>query len=84
MLSKKILTIQECQFSLPNDFEGTLGDALMLLAKHRLQSESNQKINIKDEECDCYTELIKDDAILCSIKYALCKLSEDGTKWYPL
>jgi len=54
MLSKKLLTIQECQFSLPNDFEGTLGDALMLLAKHRLQSESNQKINIKDEECDCY------------------------------
>ena len=81
MLSKKLLTIQECQFSLPDDFEGTLGDALMLLAKHRLQSESNHKINRKNNDTDCYIELRKDNDIRCSIKYALCKLSEDGTKW---
>ena len=39
MLSKKLLSIQECQFSLPDDFDGTLGDALMLLAKKRLEAE---------------------------------------------
>lgn len=81
MTSKKLLTIEDCKFSLPNDFEGTLGEALMLLAKHRLQSESNQKIKRKDNKTDCYTELVNDDDIKCAIKYKLCKLSEDGTKW---
>lgn len=84
MLSKKLLTIQECQFSLPDDFEGTLGDALMLLAKHRLNSELNQKVNRKDNNIDGYEELKKDNDIRCSIKYALCKLSKDGTKWDTL
>ena len=37
MLSKKLLTIKECQFNLPDNFDGTLGDALMLLAKKRLE-----------------------------------------------
>lgn len=76
--------MKECQFNLPDDFNGTLGDALMLLAKHRLQSESNQDINKVDNDTNCYTELDNNNDILCSIKYALCKLSEDGTKWESL
>ena len=84
MVGKKLLTIQECHFTLPDDFEGTLGDALMLLARRRLESESQNKVNREDNEKDCYTTLASKDDIKCSIKYALCKLSEDGTKWENL
>ena len=84
MLSNRLLTIQECQFSLPNDFNGTLGDALMLLAKCRLKSEENNKINLKDVNISCYDSLCMDNNISCSIKYALSKLSEDGSKWENL
>ena len=79
MVSKKLLTIQECQFNLPDDFDGTLGDALMLLAKKRLKAESKNKINKEDNDSDCYITLVNNDDIKRSIKYALCKLSKDGT-----
>lgn len=86
MVSKKLLTIYECQFNLPDNFDGTLGDALMLLAKRRLEAESKNKVNKVDvnkvdNDFDCYTTLVNNEDIKCSIKYALCKLSEDGTKW---
>ncbi len=84
MVSKKLLSIKECYFNLPDDFEGTLGDALMLLAKKRLESESKDKINKEDDSADCYAKLITDEDIKCSIKYSLCKLSDDGTKWETL
>ena len=84
MVSKKLLTIQECQFNLPDDFDGTLGDALMLLAKKRLEAESKNKVNREDNDSDCYTTLMNNDDIKCTIKYALYKLSEDGTKWENL
>lgn len=71
-------------FQFTRRFYGTLGEALLLLAQHRLQSETNQKINLETEDCNCYTRLINDDDIKCSIKYALCKLSEDKTKWETL
>ena len=80
MVSKKLLTIQEWQFNLPDDFDGTLGDALMLLAKKRLEAESKNKVNREDNDSDCYTTLVNNEDIKCSIKYALYKLSEDGTK----
>ena len=57
MKSNKLLSIQECHFNLPDDFNGTLGDALLLLAQHRLQSESDKKINYENKDCDCYTRL---------------------------
>ena len=84
MLSNRLLTIQECQFSLPNDFNGTLGDALMLLAKCRLNAEENNKINLKDVNISCYDSLYMDNNISCSIKYTLSKLSEDGSRWENL
>lgn len=84
MVGKKLLSIQECYFTLPDDFEGTLGDALMLLAKRRLESESQNKVNREDNEADCYTTLANKEDEKCFIKYALCKMSEDGTKWETL
>lgn len=84
MKSNKLLSIQECHFNLPDDFNGTLGDALLLLAQHRLQSESDKKVNSENENCNCYTRLMNDNDVKCSIKYALCKLSDDKTKWETL
>lgn len=80
----KLLSIQECHFNLPDDFDGSLGDALMLLAKYRLQCESDKKVNRKNDYGDCYRDLIENNDINCSIKYALCKISDDGTKWETL
>ena len=40
--NNKVLNIQNCYFRLPQDFEGTCGDALMLLALQRLEREQQQ------------------------------------------
>lgn len=40
----KVLYIQDCYFKLPKDFNGTCGNALMLLALHRLEQEERQSI----------------------------------------
>lgn len=40
----KVLYIQDCYFRLPENFSGTCGDALMLLAKRRLEQEKEQAI----------------------------------------
>ena len=81
MLSKKLLTIYNCQFSLPDDFKGTLGEALMLLAEYRLKSENENKIEKQDNDINHYEILQKNDSIKCAISYALSKLSEDKTQW---
>lgn len=84
MKSNKLLSIHECHFNLPDNFNGTLGEALLLLAQHRLQSEKSQKVNLETRDCNCYTKLINDNDIKCSIKYTLYKLSDDKTKWETL
>lgn len=84
MLTKKLLSIGECQFSLPDDFEGTLGDALLLLANYRLESEKTKSINRVDMDAPCYDELRNENDIKCAIKYSLSRVSEDGTRWETL
>lgn len=84
MLTKKLLSIGECQFSLPDDFEGTLGDALLLLANHRLEAEKNKSISREDIDTPCYDKLRTKNDIKCAIKYSLSKVSEDGTQWETL
>ncbi len=85
MLTKKLLSIGECQFSLPDDFEGSLGDALLLLANHRLEAEKNKGINREEDiNIPCYDKLRTENDIKCAIKYSLSKVSEDGTKWETL
>ena len=44
MVSNKLFYIKECWFNLPDDFNGTCGEALMLLAKYRLEQENKNKI----------------------------------------
>ena len=40
----KILCVKDCYFRLPEDFNGTCGDALMLLASRRLEQEKEQNV----------------------------------------
>ena len=40
----KVLHIKDCYFRLPEDFNGTCGDALMLLALRRLEQEKEQNV----------------------------------------
>lgn len=40
----KVLYIRDCYFRLPENFDGTCGNALMLLALHRLEQEEQQAI----------------------------------------
>ena len=49
MVSNKLFYIEECWFNLPDNFNGTCGDALMLLAKYRLEQESKNKIGSENE-----------------------------------
>lgn len=41
----KVLHIQDCYFKLPEDFNGTCGNALMLLGLHRSRQEKEQSIS---------------------------------------
>lgn len=40
----KVLCVKDCYFRLPEDFNGTCGDALMLLASRRLEQEKEQNV----------------------------------------
>ena len=40
----KVLCVKESYFRLPEDFNGTCGDALMLLALRRLEQEKEQNV----------------------------------------
>lgn len=49
MKSKNLFVIKECYFNLPDDFNGTCGNALMLLAMQRLEQEKSGTVNVLSE-----------------------------------
>ena len=51
MVSNKLFYIEECWFNLPDNFNGTCGEALMLLAKYRLEQERKNEL---DEKSNTY------------------------------
>jgi hypothetical protein len=87
MLSSKLLYIKDCNFALPDDFEGSLGDALSLLAEYRLKKEKENKITNRPFSPSLpttYEDLQNNDNAKCSVHYAIYKISEDGTSWEPI
>ena len=46
MKTNKTLHIMECYFNLPDDFNGSLGDALMLMAHRAKEAELYNEINV--------------------------------------
>jgi hypothetical protein len=85
MKSKKIMQIFECCLNLPDDFEGTLLDALKLLVQCREEAENKNKINRYEkqnyENDDGFSLLWNNDDIKCLISYGFAELNEDGTDW---
>lgn len=45
----RMLHIKECYFKLPEDFNGSIGDILLLMANRYLQSEAYKEINERNE-----------------------------------
>ena len=85
MLSKKIFKIDDCCFNLPDDFNGTCGEALMLLAQYRLEQEKQSKINVtpKDLTNDCYKACLYAETGKAAITYQIYDLQDNGT-WKPM
>lgn len=84
MVSKKIFLINDCCFNLPDDFNGTCGDALMLLAQYRLEQEKNNKIDRHETfEGSAYKQCMSMPDLKASISYAMCELNDDG-QWDTL
>lgn len=69
MKTNKILHITECYFNLPDDFMGTLGNALMLLANAALQAEAYKEIE-RSEKCTLEA-LENKDRVKCIMGYEL-------------
>lgn len=88
MISDKLFYIEEARFNLPDDFTGTTGEALMLLAKYRLEQESkNKKIyNIEETNCviykdngepNMYHSLLNNNKTKASLAYSFLKLDKE-------
>ena len=84
MVSNKLFYIEECWFNLPDDFNGTCGEALMLLAKYRLEQERKNKIGSESELLkkddgseDLYTSLVSSDNRKATLGHAFLKLDEE-------
>ena len=81
MKSKKIMQITDCNLNLPDNFEGSLLDALKLLVQYREEAESKNNVNKHSEEENGFDLLWNNDNIKCLISYGFSELNEDGTDW---
>lgn len=84
MVSSKLFYIKECWFNLPDDFNGTCGEALMLLAKYRLGQENKNKIGAENELLkkddgseDLYATLVSKNDRKATLAHAFLKLNEE-------
>ena len=84
MVSKKLFYIKECWFNLPDNFNGTCGEALMLLTKYRLEQENKNKIGAENELLkkddgseDLYTTLVSKNDRKATLAHAFLKLDEE-------
>jgi hypothetical protein len=89
MNSKKLFYIDSCWFNLPDDFNGTITDALELLLQYRKQSVLENKINVEvNEEMDLnkrrtdnYNRLMTTDDIKCSMNVGMSQYNKGTKEW---
>ena len=62
--------IENSYFKLPEDFEGTCGNALMLLALHRLEQEERQSISNETNNENRVTDFWNSDR-KCTMAYRI-------------
>jgi len=80
MKSKKLMHIQDCFINLPDDFNGTLLDALKLLVQFREEAETKNNVARHEEE-DNLTYLWANDNIKVTMSYGFAELDDSGTDW---
>lgn len=66
----KVLYVKDCYFRLPEDFNGTCGDALMLLALRRLEQEKENKITNKTNDTNSLGDFWESNE-KCIIQYCI-------------
>ena len=71
----KVLYLQECYFRLPENFNGTCGEALMLLAKRRLEQEKNKAILNESDNDNRIKDFWNNTDARCTMSYSIS--SED-------
>lgn len=70
MKSKKVLHIEEAFFNLPDDFDGTIKDALMLMADRIVTSEPHNTY-YENEDYDIYQRLKSKDNIRRTMRFKI-------------
>lgn len=75
----KVFYIENCYFRLPEDFNGTCGDALMLLALRRLEQEERRAI-LKDSDDESRIDNFWNSDKKCTIAYCICTEDSFRTK----
>lgn len=81
MVSDKIFHIHDAWFNLPDNFNGTCGEALMLLAKYRLEIEKTTQLANQDNDIDNFTLLMSNDNKKCAITYSFGMLDKEENKY---
>ncbi len=82
MKTNKALVIHEAFVNLPDDFEGTLGDALSFWANYTLEQEAKNNMRHIPKEEHTFEDLEQDSESRASVTYELGK-RVDGV-WEPL
>lgn len=67
---EKVLYIQDCYFRLPENFNGTCGNALMLLGLHRLEQEKQQSISNENNNLNRIEDFWNSDK-RCTMVYCI-------------
>ena len=86
MKCKKLLRITECYFSLPDDFNGTLGEALTLLAEYTIQRETINQVQHEEpcDDYDYYDAFINDKENKVNLGFNLCEWSPKEERWIDI
>ena len=67
----KSLYIKECYFELPSDFDGSIGDALMLMANRAKQAEAHKEVyKLNISTTDIYKYFTKNKKGKCVMECA--------------
>ena len=81
MISNKLFHIRDAWFNLPDDFDGTCGEALVLLAKYRLEIEKQHSITKQDKDTDNFVTLMSNDKQKGVITYSFGRLDKEENKY---
>lgn len=81
MVSDKIFHIHDAWFNLPDDFNGTCGEALMLLAKYRLEIEKQHSVTKQDDDTDNFVTLMSNNKQKGVITYSFGRLDKEENKY---